>query len=166
MSTTGTIMPDTTPLRSPLMTVEPQWTDYNGHLNMAYYNVLFDRANDHALATLGMNLDYVKSRKLTIYTAEIHVTYVRELHQNQQVYATFQIIDHDEKRLHVFQELYHKDGWLAATSEQLALHIDMSGPKVAPFPEDIMANVKAMAAEHSTLERPERVGRSIGIRRK
>jgi acyl-CoA thioester hydrolase len=154
------------PLRSPPMEVEPQWTDYNGHLNMAYYNVLFDRANDHALATLGMNLDYVKSRRLTIYTAEIHVTYVRELHQGQKVYATFQIIGHDEKRLHVFQELFHEDGWLAATSEQLALHIDMSGPKVAPFPEDIIANVKAMAAAHATLPRPERIGKGIGIRRR
>ena len=154
------------PLKSPLMQVEPQWTDYNGHLNMAYYNVLFDRANDHALAALGMNLDYVKNRKLTIYTAEIHVTYVRELHQGEKVYATFQLLDHDNKRLHVFQELYHEDGWLAATSEQLALHIDMSGPKVAPFPDDIMAKVKAMAAEHGKLPRPGRAGRSIGIKRK
>jgi acyl-CoA thioester hydrolase len=154
------------PLRSPAMEVEPQWTDYNGHLNMAYYNVLFDRANDHALATLGMNLDYVKNRRLTIYTAEIHVTYVRELHQGEKVYATFQIIDHDEKRLHVFQELYHEDGWLAATSEQLALHIDMSGPKVSAFPEDIMANVRVMAQTHATLPNPEKAGRSIGIRRK
>jgi acyl-CoA thioester hydrolase len=154
------------PLKSPMMEVEPQWTDYNGHLNMAYYNVLFDRANDHALAALGINLDYVNNRRLTIYTAEIHVTYVRELHQGHQVYATFQLLDHDEKRLHVFQELYHEDGWLAATSEQLALHIDMSGPKVEPFPDDIMGNVKAMAAEHGSLARPERAGRSIGIKRK
>lgn len=154
------------PLKSPLMTVEPQWTDYNGHLNMAYYNVLFDRANDDALARLGMNLDYVKDRRLTIYTAEIHVSYIRELHQGAKVFATFQIIDHDEKRLHVFQELYHEDGWLAATSEQLALHIDMSGPKVAPFPEDIMENVKAMAADHAALPRSDQVGKSIGIRRK
>jgi acyl-CoA thioester hydrolase len=154
------------PLKSPFMEVEPQWTDYNGHLNMAYYNVLFDRANDHALATLGMNFDYVKNRRLTIYTAEIHVTYVKELHQGAKVFATFQIIDHDEKRLHIFQELYHEDGWLAATSEQLALHIDMSGPKVAPFPDDIMANVKAMAADHAKMPRPEKVGRSIGVKRK
>jgi acyl-CoA thioester hydrolase len=153
------------PLRSPLMTVEPQWTDYNGHLNMAYYNVLFDRAADHGLSSLGINLDYVQTRRLTIYTAEIHVSYLRELHQNQQVYATFHLIDFDEKRLHVFQQLHHEDGWLAATSEVLSLHIDMSGPKVTPFPKDIMANVKAMAAGHAGLPRPERVGRAIGIKR-
>ena len=151
--------------RSPLMDVEAQWTDYNGHLNMAYYNVLFDRAADHGLSSLGINLDYVQNRKLTIYTAEIHVCYVRELHQGQKVYATFHLVDFDEKRLHVYQELHHEDGWLAATSEVLSLHIDMSGPKVAPFPEDILVNVKAMAEKHAKLELPARVGRSIGIRR-
>jgi acyl-CoA thioester hydrolase len=155
-----------TPLTSPLMAVEPQWTDYNGHLNMAYYNVLFDRAADHGLSALGIDLDYVKNRKLTIYTAEAHITYVRELHAGQKVYATFQIIDHDTKRLHVFQELFHEDGWLAATSEIMSLHIDQSGPKVAPFPADIMANIEAMAAEHAKLERPAGVGKSIGIKRK
>ena len=153
-------------LRSPLMDVEAQWTDYNGHLNMAYYNVLFDRGADHGLSALGINLDYVQNRKLTIYTAEIHVCYVRELHQGQKVYATFHLVDFDEKRLHVYQELHHEDGWLAATSEVLSLHIDMSGPKVAPFPEDVLANIKAMAEEHAKLERPARVGRRIGIRRK
>ena len=152
--------------RSPLMDVEAQWTDYNGHLNMAYYNVLFDRAADHGLSSLGINLDYVQNRKLTIYTAEIHVCYVRELHQGQKVFATFHLVDFDEKRLHVYQELHHEDGWLAATSEVLSLHIDMSGPKVAPFPEDILVNVKAMAEKHAKLELPARVGRSIGIRRK
>ena len=154
------------PPHTPLMEVEPQWTDYNGHLNMAYYNVLFDRAADHGLSALGINLDYVQNRKLTIYTAEIHVCYVRELHQGQKVYATFHLVDFDEKRLHVYQELHHEDGWLAATSEVLSLHIDMSSPKVAPFPEDVMANIKTMAAEHAKEERPARVGRSIGIRRK
>jgi acyl-CoA thioester hydrolase len=155
-----------TPLRSPLMEVEPQWTDYNGHLNMAYYNVLFDRAADHGLCALGIDLDYVKTRKLTIYTAEAHITYVRELYAGQKVYATFHIIDHDAKRLHVFQELYHEDGWLAATSEIMSLHIDQSGPKVAPFPQDIAKNIEAMASDHSKLGRPNGVGRSIGITKK
>ena len=153
-------------LRSPLMTVEPQWTDYNGHLNMAYYNVLFDRGADFGISELGITLDYVKNRKLTIYTAEIHVCYVRELHQGHKVYSRFQIIDFDEKRLHVFQQLHHEDGWLAATSEVLSLHIDMSGPKVVAFPDDVMAKIKAMAEAQKHLPRPGRAGRSIGIKQK
>ncbi len=76
------------------------------------------------------------------------------------------MLDHDEKRFHVFQELHHADGWLAATSEVLTLHIDMSGPKVCPFPPDVLANIEAMRSEHANLPVPERAGRSIGIRRK
>lgn len=154
------------PFVSSVMQVEKGWIDYNGHLNMAYYNVLFDRCSDEAFDLLGMGTSYVRDRKLTIYTAEVHVCYVRELHLDHRVTATFQLLDHDEKRLRVYQELHHVDGWLAATSEYLALHVDMTGPSVTPFPADILANVAAMRAAHAALPVPERAGRSIGIRRR
>jgi len=154
------------PFVSSQMEVIEDWIDYNGHLNMAYYNVLFDRCADEAFALLGMGPDYARERKLTTYTAEIHVCYVRELHLGHKVRCSFQLLDHDEKRFHFFQELKHEDGWLAATSEVLTLHVDMSGPKVAPFPPAIKARLDEMGASHADLPRPERAGRSIGIRRK
>ncbi|MFZ1774087.1 MAG: thioesterase family protein [Rhizobiaceae bacterium] len=154
------------PILSRLMDVERQWTDYNGHLNMAYYNVLFDRAADEGLEVLGMGPAYARDRRLTVYTAEIHVCYLRELHAGHKVRGTFQLLDHDGKRLHSFQELRHEDGWLAATSEVLSLHVDMAGPNVAPFPPDVLAKVEAMAARHASLPRPAQARKSIGIRRK
>lgn len=154
------------PFVSRVMDIQKDWIDYNGHLNMAYYNVLFDKCADDAFELMGMGPNYAKERRLTIYTAEVHVCYVQELHLGDRVTATFQLIDHDEKRLHGYQELHHVDGWLAATSEALTLHIDMAGPKVAPFPPDIKALVEKMAASHAGLPRPERAGKSIGIKRK
>jgi acyl-CoA thioester hydrolase len=154
------------PFVSSTMEVIEDWIDYNGHLNMAYYNVIFDRCADEAFALLGMGPDYASQRKLTTYTAELHVCYVRELHLGHKVHSTFQLLDHDEKRFHFYQELLHEDGWLAATAEVLTLHVDMSGPRVAPFPPDIWDRFEAMREAHSTLPRPERAGRSIGIRRK
>ena len=159
-------MPIPAPFVSPPMGIQEDWIDYNGHLNMAYYNVLFDRCSDEAFAAMGMGLDYVEQRRLTIYTAEVHVCYVQELHLDHKVTVSLQLIDHDEKRLRLYQEIRHVDGWLAATSEQLALHVDMSGPKVAPFPADVLAKIEAMRAAHAALPMPERAGRSIGIRRK
>ncbi|MCM2560726.1 thioesterase family protein [Lutimaribacter sp. EGI FJ00015] len=153
-------------LKSSLMTVVPEWIDYNGHLNMAYYNVLFDRCADEVYPMMGFGPDYAETRKLTTYTAEFHVCYVQELHEGHRVYSTFQMIDYDEKRFHSYQELYHEDGWLAATAEALTLHVDMTGPRVAAMPPDVMEKVKALYDQHSTLPRPDRVGRSIGIRRK
>ncbi|TPK37783.1 thioesterase family protein [Mesorhizobium sp. B2-5-3] len=159
-------MPIPAPFVSQPMAIEKDWIDYNGHLNMAYYNVLFDRCSDEAFEAMGMGLDYVKNRRLTIYTAEVHVCYVQELHLDHKVTVSFQLIDHDEKRLRFYQEIRHADGWLAATSEQLALHVDMSGPKVAPFSADVLAKIEAMRAAHAALPMPERAGRSIGIKRK
>lgn len=154
-----------TPYKSSTFGIEKDWIDYNGHLNMAYYNVLFDRAVDEACETLGMGPDYAGTRRLTTYTAEIHLCYIRELHLGDRVYGTYHLLDHDEKRLHVFQELRHVDGWLAATCELMTLHIDMSGPKVAPFPADIRARIEAMAGDHADLPLPDRAGRRIAIGR-
>ncbi|TIU33202.1 MAG: thioesterase, partial [Mesorhizobium sp.] len=122
-------MPIPTPFVSKPMDIEKDWIDYNGHLNMAYYNVLFDRCSDDAFEAMGMGPNYARDRRLTIYTAEVHVCYVQELHLEHQVTVSFQLIDHDDKRLRAYQEIRHVDGWLAATSESLSLHVDMSGPK-------------------------------------
>lgn len=159
-------MPTPAPFVSQVMEIHKDWIDYNGHLNMAYYNVLFDRCADEAFELMGFGPNYAQERRLTTYTAEVHICYVRELHLDHKVTATLQILDHDEKRIRFFQELRHVDGWLAATSENLMLHVDMTGPKVTPFPTDIMEKVEAMANAHATLPVPERAGRAIGIRRK
>lgn len=159
-------MSDPVPFLSKTRGIEKDWIDYNGHLNMAYYNVLFDRCSDDAFEMLGMGPNYAENRKFTTYTAEIHVCYVRELHLGHETVCSFHLVDHDEKRLHVFKELRHVDGWLAATSENLYLHIDMSGPNVAPFPDDIMKNVTAMREAHTPLAKPDRLNRSIAIKRK
>ena len=154
------------PFESRVMEIEKDWIDYNGHLNMAYYNVLFDRCSDDAYEVMGLGPDYARERRLTIYTAEVHVCYVRELHLGDKVTATFQLLDHDAKRLRAYQEIRHVDGWLAATSESLSLHVDMSGPKVAPFPADVLEKVEAMRAAHADLPMPERAGRAIAIKHK
>lgn len=148
------------------MTVKPEWIDYNGHLNMAYYNVLFDRCADEVYDLMGFGPEYHARTGNTTYVAEFHLAYVRELHENDPVTVTFQLIDHDAKRFHSFQEIRHQDGWLAATGEALTLHVDQSGPRVAPMPGDVLDKVAALAAAHAALPRPARVGASIGIKRR
>jgi len=155
-----------TPFRSSVMTVKPEWIDYNGHLNMAYYNVLFDEAADQVYPQLGFGPDYHAATGNTTYTAEFHLTYIRELHVNDPVTVTFQLVDHDAKRFHSYQEIWHQDGWLAACGEAMTLHVDQSGPRVAPMPDDVYAKVTAMAQDHAHFPRPDRAGASIGIRRR
>jgi acyl-CoA thioester hydrolase len=151
--------------RSSPMRVRPEWIDFNGHLNMAYYTVIFDQAVDEAYEKLGFGPEYQKTG-CTTYVAEFHVCYLRELHEGDEVSVTLQLIDYDEKRFHCYQEMWHSDGWCAATGEALTLHVDQSGPKVAPMPAHIQANLAGFLQAQGDLPRPERVGRRIGIKRK
>ncbi len=150
------------PFVSSLMRVEPAWIDYNGHLNMAYYNVLFDRTVDEVYEVLGIGLDYLKATHHSTFTAEVHVRYLRELREDDPVRVTFQLLDFDSKRIHYFERLLHADeGWISATSENMTLHVDMAAKKVAPFPDTVMRSLAAMKAAHAHLPVPEGAGRNI-----
>ena len=152
------------PFLSSVMQIEPQWIDYNGHLNMAYYNVVLDRAIDELWLTLGLGPDYRRERHGSTFTAECHVRYLREIHLGDPVQIAIRLIAADEKRLHSFQELRHAtEGWLSATSENMSVHIDMIKRKVAPFPPDIQARIQAMAGAHAALPRPDGIGRKVAM---
>lgn len=152
------------PFRSSTYTVRPEWIDYNGHMNMAYYSVIFDEAADELYPEIGFGPDYQKTG-FTTYTAEFHICYLRELHLGDKVNITLQLIDYDEKRFHTYQEIWHEDGWCAATGEAMGLHIDQSGPRVAPMPAKILDKLGKLHDAHKNIPRPERVGRGIGIPR-
>lgn len=152
------------PFVSSAMAVEPGWIDYNGHLNMAYYNVLFDRAVDEAYELMGIGAAYVEQNGQSLFTAEVHIRYLRELHAGDAVRATVQLLDFDSKRLHYFQQLFHAaDGWVSATSENMVLHVDLATKKTAAFAAPVAARIAAMHASHRMLPRPEAAGRSIGM---
>jgi acyl-CoA thioester hydrolase len=152
------------PFVSTVMTVDSQWIDYNGHLNMAYYNVLIDRAVDEAFLLVGLGPDYVQNRGASFFTAEAHVRYLRELKTGDPVRVALRLIDYDEKRLHLYAELHHAiEGWISATSEQLALHVDLKTKKVAAFPDDVLERLASMKSAHGTLPPPSALGRAIGM---
>ena len=143
--TAGDVLPLPAPFLSSIMQIEPQWIDYNGHLNMAYYNVLFDRAVDEVFELLGCGADYLK-KGFSTFTAEVHVRYLRELHAGDPVRVTFQLLDYDAKRMHYFEQLFHaEEGWVSATSENMSLHVDMAAKKTAPFPTEQEAKAFARA---------------------
>jgi acyl-CoA thioester hydrolase len=154
------------PFVSGPMRVEPAWIDYNGHLNMAYYHVLFDRAVDEAFLAIGIGPEYILNHEASTFVAEIHTNYRRELTVNDVVRVTLQLIAFDEKRMHYYLEIRHwEECWLAASAEHLALHVDLTTRKVTPFPETIRANLSAMQQAHGALGRPEALGRGIQLGR-
>lgn len=152
------------PFLSSVMQIEPQWIDYNGHLNMAYYNVMFDRAIDQLWLELGIGPAYMKERHNSTFTAECHVRYLREVHLGDPVQVSILLLAADEKRLHTFEELRHaREGWLSATSENMTVHIDMDKRKTAPFPADIQTRIAEVLKAHASVTRPEGIGRKVAM---
>ena len=152
------------PFVSSVMRIEPQWIDYNGHLNVAYYNVLFDRAVDELYELLGLGPTYLVEHKHSTMVAESHVRYLRELQQTDPVRVSIQLIDYDAKRVLLFERLLHADkGWLSATCETMTLHVDMTAKKVAPFPENVLRALADLKTAHAQLPAPEDVGRRIAM---
>lgn len=164
MPETAPSAPDVQPFRSSIMQIDPQWIDYNGHLNMAYYNVMFDRAIDQMWLQLGIGPTYMKERNGSTFTAESHVRYLREIHLGDPVQVSVWLLEADGKRLHTFEELRHAaEGWLSATSENMSLHMDMKARRVAPFPPDIQQRIAEVTKAHSALPRPEGIGRRVAM---
>ncbi len=153
--------------RSSTMTIENQWIDYNGHFNMAYYGVLFDRAADEMFVKLGLGPDYVKKTNNSFFTLETHCSYLREMKSTDPVAVESQIIDHDHKRVHYVQQMKHaEEGWVACILEVMVAHVDLTVHKTSDFPKDVKARIDVMAAKHKPMAVPNQVGRKIGMPRK
>ena len=157
--------------RSYATTVPPEWIDYNGHMNVAYYMVAFDRGTDGLLDRLGLGVDYRRTTDRTIYVLEAHLLYERELREGDALAVTTQLLDADAKRLHVFHSMWHgATGERVATNELLCLHVDLhgsetGGPRAARFAPEEQARIDALLAEHRALEPPPEAGRRIALRR-
>jgi acyl-CoA thioester hydrolase len=148
------------------MTVQPDWIDYNGHMNVAFYVLAFDKATDALLDHLGLGEAYRRATNCSIYALEAHVTYNRELKLGAPLAIDTQLIDADAKRLHFFHRMTHaEEGYLAATTELLGLHVDLAGPKAAPMPAEALAAVERLLARHRALPAPPQLGRRIALKR-
>ena len=145
-------------------TVEPEWIDLNGHMNIAWYLTAFDRAFDESYGRMGFTPEALKKTGSTTFAAEMHITYQRELLEGDRLRIETQLIDFDSKRMHWVQAMYHAEqGYRAATAEWLILHVDLRQRRVAPLPDSIRAELSAIRDAHASLPRPPETGRRIDL---
>ena len=155
------------PLLTHTGTVLPEWIDYNGHMNLSYYVLLFDFATEAFLEQLGLTPAFRARQDASTFSAEIHVHYLRELRLGDPVRITTQLLDHDARRIHYFHRMYHRTrGFLAATNELLSLYVDMQARRVVEMPPAMQRRVAALGRAHEHLPGPEQAGSIIGIRRR
>lgn len=143
-----------------------EWVDYNGHMNDAEYARVFSMCVDRVMRVIGIDDEFRESTHYTIYTLETHLCYLNEVMEGTPLRVTFQLLDHDEKRLHVFFVMEDNEGNRLSTSEQMLMGIDLQTRRSAPFPESVQKKIDKISQEDDSLDKPNEAGRVIGIRRR
>jgi carnitine 3-dehydrogenase len=146
--------------------VNPSWVDYNGHMSEGSYLWAFGDASDALFRYIGIDEAY-RAAGNSFYTVESHINYLKEVGSGAKLRYATRILDLDEKRLHLFHEMYQdQTSELLATTEQMLMHVDSKAQRSAPIREDVLEALSAIFAVHKAAARPDSVGRIIGIRRR
>ena len=117
--------------------IKKEWTDYNNHMNMAYYVLVFDQVWEIMLEKFKMGENSAKTNNMSTMVVETHTTYNNEVKEGNEVEINLTFFDHDKKRLHFKMEMIEKSSRkLSATLEMLSLYIDLNKRKVSEFEEE------------------------------
>ena len=117
--------------------IKKEWTDYNNHMNMAYYVLVFDQIWEKILGKFEMGEQSAKTTNMSTMVVETHTTYNKEVKEGDEVEINLTFFDHDKKRLHFKMEMIEKSSKkLSATLEMLSLYIDLNKRKVAEFEDE------------------------------
>jgi len=126
--------------------VKPQWLDYNGHMNLAYYVLAFDLATDAFYQTLGIGEQYIESEKRSMFTTEINVCYKQELLSDEEFYVRTTLKDFNGKLVHYLHQMYRSSNdQLVAINECLAIHVDMQSRRSTTMSSSILTKLQRVS---------------------
>ncbi|MCB1367913.1 MAG: carnitine 3-dehydrogenase, partial [Rhodobacteraceae bacterium] len=150
---------------SPLPTLDRvvpiSWTDYNGHMNEARYLEAFSKASDRFMEIIGCDATYIATGN-SYFTAETHLRHIDEALAGDRIRVETQLLSAGGKKYHIFSSMYHSDGRLLATVEQVLIHVSLQTRAATMPPSDIADKLARIAKLHAALPIPEGVGRHVG----
>lgn len=145
-------------------TVRPEWVDYNGHMNVAYYVLVFDHGTDAFLDAVGLGAAYRHATDKSMFVVESHVTYQAETRVGDALRVETRVLGTEGKKVHLFHRMTaNGKAETVATNEILLLHVDLASRRAAALPEDAAAKVRAHAAATAALAVPDEAGRAVSM---
>lgn len=154
-----------TPFASAGAVVRPEWIDYNGHMNVGYYHVVFDLAAEEFFDFLGLDASFRERHGTTTFALESHLNFLREVKEGDPLRFEARLLDHDAKRIHFYQEMFHaREGYLAASCESLSAYVSEAARRTAPMPQALLERLAQVKAAHGALARPWQIGHVISAR--
>ncbi len=153
------------PLQPHSTAVLPAWTDYNGHMSESCYLLVFGDSADAFFRYVGIDEAYREAGH-SLFTAQTALHHLREAQEGDRLTLELRVLDHDDRRVHVYHEMYGAPRTLLAAAEQLLVHVDTVRGGSSPMPPDLLSHVQAVRAAHASLPVPGLVGRPVRIRRR
>jgi acyl-CoA thioester hydrolase len=154
-----------TPFSRATATVLPAWIDYNGHMNVGYYHVVFDIAAEPFFVWLGLTPEFRRQHACSTFALQSQLHFQREVKVGDKLRFESRLINVDNKRIHFYQEMFHAEaGYLAATYESLSVHMDMNLRRSAPMPDVLYQRMQDVLAAHKALPQPWQVGHLFGVK--
>lgn len=151
-------------LLSGVHTVDESWIDLYGHMNMVRYVALFDEVGYALMEHWGLGETYTRDEGFGLFVVDVAVHYRRELRVGTPLQVALRLLDADDKRLLSLLEIRRADdGTVAATMEQLSIHVDLRTRKVTPFPPALAERLRALAAVQSAHPLPPRHPRRLHL---
>ena len=145
--------------------VKDEWLDLNGHMNMAHYVSAFDDGSCPLFDYLGLGWDYTAEGEGSIFVGSSSIDYKNELFRGDPLRMETVLLDFDERRIHVFQKMYHAGkGYLAAEAEFLFLHVSLKNRNITDIPLFSMSKLAEVRQAHECVGIHKFVGRTIGLR--
>ena len=157
------------PIAAPLHLISPtvpqDWVDYNGHMSESCYLLVIGDQSDAFFRMIGIDEAY-RAGGHSLFTVQTMIFNLAEAHLGDRLNLSLQVLDADEKRLHIFHSMHNAEtGLLLATGEQMLVHVDMTAGRSTPMPTEVQTRVQAIRAAHADLPRPAQAGRTIAIKR-
>lgn len=137
------------PFTAPDQTVLPAWIDYNGHMNVAYYVLAFDKVTDALCDSAGLGEQNIARTGHSIFTLDMNVTYHRELKEGDGLRFESWPLRVGSKTFLFLHQVFHRDeGYLAASNASLVIHVSMETRRTVAFPDAIRERLAQMVEAH------------------
>jgi acyl-CoA thioester hydrolase len=144
------------------------WIDYNGHMNVAYYTLVFDKALDIFLEKiLGIGETYAHESKQGPFVLQAHYHYLNEMTLDERFNVRLLVIDHDQKRMHLCLDIFSKDKKkVIAVSEKILINVNLDIRKSESYPLSAYKKLQKLKNTHAEFDFPAVLGKSIGLKKK
>lgn len=148
-------------------TVAGDWIDYNGHMNDAAYALVFSRSVDALMDRIGLDAASRKRTGQSLFTLQMMLHYFREAREGDALAVACRLIEHDDKRMRVWLDLFDSGGERLAAAEQLLLSMALTedGARAAPWTHETKAALDALQKLHASLPQPAEAGAGVAMTR-